>query len=557
MAFTAKIADIIAADKTGLLACHASWQRVPLSEVASILNGAPFDAALFNAASGTPLARIRDVVGGTTSTYYTGDFDEAYLLEQGDLLIGMDGDFNMGYWGARRALLNQRVCKLSVNQDHYDKKFLGFALPGYLAAINANTPSITVKHLSSRTVGEIELPLPPRAEQTRIVEKLEELLGNLDAAVADLQAAQRKLARYRQSLLKAAVEGTLTAQWRTARTSSLSFPRRRESSFSGVPAEQELDAQTQGLRKDARLRGNDGKSETGPQLLQRILQERRARWEDKQRAKFEQTGKTPPKGWQAKYPEPVAPDTTDLPALPEGWVWASLDALVADSSYGTSAKCGYGNNGTPVLRIPNVSGGDLDLRDMKFSDGPLPLTAEDFLDIGDVLVIRTNGSIGLVGRAAAVTAPLPAPHYFASYLLRLRCVNRTVLHHWVSTFLASPVGRRWIEERAASSAGQHNISLSALLTMPVPLPAQVEQTQILAILDAQLSAAKEQDAALARALHQAAAQRRNLLTAAFAGQLVPQDPADEPASALLARIRASKADNALEGKRKPKVGRRR
>lgn len=406
-------------------------------------------------------------------------------------------------------------------------------------------------------IAKFRFRLPPRAEQTRIIEKLEELLGNLDAAVADLKAAQRKLACYRQSLLKAAVEGTLTAQWRTARTSSLSFPRRRESSFSGVPAEQELDAQTQGLRKDARLRGNDGKSETGPQLLQRILQERRARWEDKQRAKFEQTGKTPPKGWQAKYPEPVAPDTTDLPALPEGWVWASLDALVADSSYGTSAKCGYGNNGTPVLRIPNISGGDLDLRDMKFSDGPLPLTAEDFLDIGDVLVIRTNGSIGLVGRAAAVTAPLPAPHYFASYLLRLRCVNRTVLHHWVSTFLASPVGRRWIEERAASSAGQHNISLSALLTMPVPLPAQVEQTQILAILDAQLSAAKEQDAALTHALHQAAAQRRNLLTAAFAGQLVPQDPADEPASELLARIHASKADNALEGKRKPKVGRRR
>ena len=101
MAFTAKIADIIAADKTGLLACHDSWQRVPLCDVASILNGAPFDAAMFNTTRGTPLARIRDVLGGTTSTYYTGDFDNAYLLEKGDLLIGMDGDFNIGYWGAR------------------------------------------------------------------------------------------------------------------------------------------------------------------------------------------------------------------------------------------------------------------------------------------------------------------------------------------------------------------------------------------------------------------------------------------------------------------------
>jgi len=115
-----------------------------------------------------------------------------------------------------------------------------------LAAINANTPSITVKHLSSKTIGEIELPLPPRAEQTRVVEKLEELLSDLDAGVAELKAAQRKLAQYRQSLLKAAVEGALTADWRAAH---------------GQP------------------------QETGAELLQRILSERRARWEQKQLAK--------------------------------------------------------------------------------------------------------------------------------------------------------------------------------------------------------------------------------------------------------------------------------
>ena len=290
MAFTAKIADIIAADKTGLLGCHASWQRVPLSAIASILNGAPFDAALFNTTSGTPLARIRDVLSGATSTYYTGEYDEAYLLERGDLLIGMDGDFHTGYWGAQRALLNQRVCKLTVNPDFYDKKLLGFALPGYLAAINANTPSITVKHLSSKTVGEIELPLPPRAEQTRIVETLEALLSDLDAGVAELKAAQRKLARYRQSLLKAAVDGTLTAGWRASRSS---FPRRRESK--DVAAEERKSM-------DSRLRGNDGKSEAAADLLKRILRERRARWEDKQRAKFAAQGKPPPKDWQANIP---------------------------------------------------------------------------------------------------------------------------------------------------------------------------------------------------------------------------------------------------------------
>ncbi len=124
-------------------------------------------------------------------------------------------------------------------------------------------------------------------EQARIVAKLEELLSDLDAGVAELKAAQKKLAQYRQSLLKAAVEGALTAAWRA----------------------------------------KNKPTETGEQVLQRILTERRARWEAKQLAKFKEQGKTPPKDWQNKYPEPVQPDTTDLPEVPEGWVWASVDQL--------------------------------------------------------------------------------------------------------------------------------------------------------------------------------------------------------------------------------------
>ncbi len=139
----------------------------------------------------------------------------------------------------------------------------------------------------------------PAAEQTRIVEKLEELLSDLDAGVAELKAAQKKLGQYRQSLLKAAVEGALTAEWQQS---------------SNVPIE------------------------TGAQLLDRILTERRARWEAKQLAKFKEQGKTPPKDWQKKYPEPVQPDTSDLPELPEGWVWASVDQLLADIETGEASS---------------------------------------------------------------------------------------------------------------------------------------------------------------------------------------------------------------------------
>jgi type I restriction enzyme S subunit len=502
------VSELIEADTSGLLAKHPSWERVPLAEVASILNGAPFDSAFFSVNEGMPLVRIRDVIAGETSTYYTGPYEDTYIVERGDLLIGMDGDFNSGFWVSKTALLNQRVCRVSPDDSSYDKQLLAFALPGYLAAINANTPSITVKHLSSKTIGDIGLPLPPRNEQTRIVAKLEELLSDLDAGIAELKTAQKKLQQYRQSVLNAAVEGALTAPWREVQRKL------------GTP------------------------NETGAQLLQRICTERRGRWEAKQLAKFREQGKAPPKDWQKKYPEAVQPDTSDLPTLPEGWVWASLDQLVVESSYGTSVKCNYESGGTPVLRIPNVSGGRLDLRDMKFSTVDLGLEKDDPLAVGDVLVIRTNGSISLVGRAAAVVSDLPRAHYFASYLLRFRCVEVSCGHLWILAVLTGNAGRSWLETRAASSAGQHNISLSALLTMPIPLPPLTEQIAALGELEGSRELAEHQEAAAELSIKQSTAQRQNILRAAFAGQLVPQDPTDEPASVLLKRIRAERAKRA-------------
>lgn len=164
----------------------------------------------------------------------------------------------------------------------------------------------TVASIEGPLLARFPLNLSPEAEQERIVDRIEELLSDLDAGEAELKAAQKKLTQYRQSLLKAAVEGTLTASWR----------------------EQQ--------------RAQRPPAETGAQLLQRILTERRARWEAKQIAKSEAQGKAPPKDWQKKYPEPVQPDTTDLPALPQGWVWASVDQLSPDDlANGRSVPTGH------------------------------------------------------------------------------------------------------------------------------------------------------------------------------------------------------------------------
>jgi len=292
VSFTASLSEIVQKNENGLLGTHLSWCRVRLGDVVSILNGFPFPSSQFKKGVGTRLLRIRDLLGSETDACYEGDYDPTYLVQPGELVVGMDGDFNSALWAGRVALLNQRVCKLTPHDRFYDRRFLAYVLPGYLNAINAETSSITVKHLSSRTVEDIPLPLPPLKEQTRIVEEVDRQLTRLSTAVTAFKRIQANLKRYRASVLKAACEGRL------------------------VPTEAEL----------ARAEGRD--YEPADRLIAGILKERRAKWEANQLTKMQAAGK-PPKDnkWKVNYPEPVAPDTSTLPELPEGWVSATLEQL--------------------------------------------------------------------------------------------------------------------------------------------------------------------------------------------------------------------------------------
>jgi len=208
MALTVSLDDIVASGSL-LLAIKPHWLRVRLGDVGQVLNGYAFKAELFTREGGMPLIRIRDVGSAASETLYSGEFEERYVVNHGDLLVGMDGDFNCARWRGPRSLLNQRVCKITVDESLYLPRFLDYVLPGYLKAINDATSSITVKHLSSRTIQDIPLPLPPMGEQREIVAELEKQFSRLDEAVANLQRVKANLKRYKASVLKAAVEGRL------------------------------------------------------------------------------------------------------------------------------------------------------------------------------------------------------------------------------------------------------------------------------------------------------------------------------------------------------------
>ena len=409
--------------------------------------------------------------------------------------IGQDADWAFSNHMTRLRMPEGLVPKFVAYQLHY------LWMTGYFL-------HRCVKHVNQASISSaplrqtVALVLPPLPEQRRIVAEIEKQFTRLDAAETALRSVEANLKRYRASVLKVACEGKL------------------------VPTEAEL----------AEAEGRD--YEPADQLLERILAERRPRWESQAKKR-------------GKYKEPASPDVSNLPQLPEGWAYATVEQIIIRSEYGTSVKCNYEADGVPVLRIPNVVVGDIDLFDIKFATQPVPMDAQSALQVGDVLMCRTNGSVSLVGRTAVVRAEFDVFHSFASYLLRFRFAETEVLPRWFHTIGDSQLGRSIIELNAASSAGQHNVNLKLIHGMIIPLPPRAEQRRILAEVERQLSVIQQAEGTIQINVRRIERLRQSILKKAFCGQLASQDADDEPASVLLERIRAEReAAKAVVPKRK-------
>lgn len=170
-------------------------KTVKLGSLCNILSGFAFKSDLFGD-EGLPIVRIRDVVRGYSDTYYSGDYDEKYILDDGDILIGMDGDFNTAYWNGGRALLNQRVCKIEVDSTKLCKKFIYYFLPLELKKIWDETPFVTVKHLSVKKIVDIDVPDWPLETQKQIAAVLEKA----DQLRKDCQQMDQELNSLAQSV---------------------------------------------------------------------------------------------------------------------------------------------------------------------------------------------------------------------------------------------------------------------------------------------------------------------------------------------------------------------
>jgi type I restriction enzyme, S subunit len=362
------------------------------------------------------------------------------------------------------------------------------------------------------------LPLPPFPEQTRIADALDELFSDLDAGVAALTRVREKLKLYRASVLKAAVEGALTAEWRAEHPHA----------------------------------------EPASELLQRILAERRRRWEEEQLAKFKAKDQEPPNNWKAKYMEPVAPDTTNLPPLPEGWCWVSL-AHLTPSARGSVKTGPFGSllkkyehqtSGVPVLGIENIDrmrfvrGSKIHISQAKAND-----LAEYDAKPGDVLISRS----GTVGEVCVVPEDIGVAR-ISTNLMRVRLNAEAMTPYFFCLlFNGSPAVLSQVSSLCSGSTRDflNNEILAALL---FPLPPLPEQEAIVELVEDQLSISEHLEADLDAKVKNAQALRQAILRYAFTGQLVPQDPNDEPASILLKRIAAEREQRAREAAAAKRAG---
>jgi type I restriction enzyme S subunit len=151
------------------------WPTKALGELLTVQNGFAFKSELFNdKGKGIPIIRIRDLERGFSETFYDGEYDTSFEVKKGDFLIGMDGEFRCYRWQGGKGLLNQRVCRLQKFSRNLKAAYVFYGINDDLQKIENNTAFATVKHLSSKQIASIKMPVPPLAEQERIVKLLDE-----------------------------------------------------------------------------------------------------------------------------------------------------------------------------------------------------------------------------------------------------------------------------------------------------------------------------------------------------------------------------------------------
>ena len=385
--------------------------------------------------------------------------------------------------------------RLRLDPEIVDPHFLVYFIRGSRTVtdfVRSVNHGMTRDGINTEQLLAMPVPIAPRKQQRRIVEAIESYFTRLDDAVATLERVQRNLKRYRAAVLKAAVEGRL------------------------VPTEAEL----------ARAEGRD--YEPASALLERILAERRRRWHET--------------GARGKYQEPIAPDTSGLPRLPEGWCWTTWSQIGLSQNGRAFPSKEYRDEGVRLLRPGNLHvSGRVDWTAKNTQHMPEKWVAEfpGFLLGPNELVMNLTAQSLADDFLGRICITGPAERCLLNQRIA-RLIPILVDEHFVLCLFKASGFRRFVASLNTGSLIQHMFT-SQLARFVLPLPPLAEQSRIVAEIERLLSLVDEAELLANVSARRCACLRQSILKWAFEGRLADQDPNDEPASVLLERIRSETA----------------
>lgn len=375
-----------------------------------------------------------------------------------------------------------------------------------------------VKHVNQASISSrdfartIPIVLAPLVEQRRITRRIDELFSELDEGIEKLKLARAQIANCRRAVLREALQGRLTEQWRE---------------------------------------DNKGRWETSDQLLFRIKQKQVASSAQQLRAWAAsvdswrgagRSGRRPTKPSKLKPSERIVHDElTDLPDLPQSWQYVRLSEI---ARIGSGMSVSRNRNLTdpievPYLSVANVQRGRLDLSRVKTMRIERAQLASLELEYGDVL-FNEGGDRDKLGRGwvwgSQIEPCITQNHVFRASPFLDSYEHSKWISHWSNSF-----GQRYFEVQGKQTTNLASINKTVLSRFPIPLPPIIEQVEILRRIDVETATLDSLAANIATALRKAESLRRSILKRAFDGKLVPQDPHDEPASVVLDRNRSKRA----------------
>jgi type I restriction enzyme S subunit len=454
------------------------WPIAPLGQIAEVKLGKMLDKTKHHSGRKFPYLRNVNVRWGVVEThdvfemYFEDEQVDRFNLEVGDVVVCEGGE------PGRAAVWNGQIPEMKFQKAIHRVRFKIPFEPRLLVyflewlaksgQLDRRFTGSTIKHFTRESFVQLPIPLPPPAEQHRIVAEIEKQFTRLDAGVAALKRVQANLKRYRAAVLKAACEGKL------------------------VPTEAEL------AHREART------YETGEQLLQRILTQRRQNWQGRGRHK-----------------EPTEPETSNLFELPVGWTWATVEQLAApepnsitDGPFGSNLKTEhYMDSGPRVIRLQNIGDGVYVDEEAHISQAHFERLQKHRVFAGDVVI---------AGFGENPPRSCIIPESLGPAIVKADCIrfkpNASVMPKYVNAALNSdPVRKR--TKGMVHGVGRPRLNLGEIKSIVLPLPPLAEQTRIVAEVERRLSVVDELETVVSANLQRATRLRQSILQKAFNGEL--------------------------------------